>query len=111
MIDIDPEARQMAELKDLISRIKLVRQRSSNLSKIVVIVTIVLCMGALGTLRLAMNRLETQTGDLRAQAAALEQDNADLEEKIEDLGSVQSVHDIAQEELGLVSPDTVVFQP
>ena len=35
----------------------------------------------------------------------------DLEGKIQDLGSVQSVYDIAQEELGLVNPDTVVFQP
>lgn len=101
----------MAELKAFFSRIKLVRQRSSNLSKIVVIITIVLCMGALCTLRLAMNKLETKTDDLRSQAVALEQDNTDLEGKIQDLGSVQSVYDIAQEELGLVNPDTVVFQP
>ena len=101
----------MAELKEFFSHIKLVRQRSSNLSKIVVMITIVLCMGALCTLRLAMTTIENKTDDLRAQAAALEQDNSDLEGKIQDLGSVQSVHDIAQEELGLVSPDTVVFQP
>ncbi|MBP3674093.1 MAG: septum formation initiator family protein [Oscillospiraceae bacterium] len=101
----------MAEIKDFFARFKLVRQRSSNLSKIVVIVTIVLCMGALGTLRLAMNKIENQTEDLRAQAAALEQENSDLEEKIQNLGSVQSVLEIAQEELGLVSSDTVVFQP
>ena len=101
----------MAEIKDFFSRIKLVRQRSSNLSKIVVIVTIVLCMAALGTLRLAMNKIENQTEELRTQAAALEYENSELEQKIQDVGSVQSVHDIAQEELGLVSPDTVVFQP
>ena len=101
----------MAQIKNFFSHIKLVRQRSSNLSKIVVIVTIVLCMGALCTLRLAMNKIENRTGDLRTQAAALEEDNTDLEQKIQDLGSVQSVHDIAQEELGLVSPDAVVFQP
>ncbi|MBQ7801680.1 MAG: hypothetical protein IJ375_05085 [Oscillospiraceae bacterium] len=58
-----------------------------------------------------MNKIENRTGDLRTQAAALEEDNTDLEQKIQDLGSVQSVHDIAQEELGLVSPDAVVFQP
>lgn len=101
----------MAEIKDFFSRIKLIRQRSSNLSKIVVIVTIVLCMGALVTLRLAINKTEARTEALRTQAAALEQKNSDLEEKIQSLGSVQSVIDIAQEELGLVSPDTVIFQP
>ena len=85
--------------------------RSSNLSKIVVIVTIVLCMGALGTLRLAMNKIENQTEDLRSKAAALEEENRILEERIQDIDSVQSVKDIAEEELGLVSPDTVVFQP
>ena len=101
----------MAEIKDFFSRIKLIRQRSSNLSKIVVIVTIVLCMGALGTLRLAMNKIENQTEDLRSKAAALEEENRILEERIQDIDSVQSVKDIAEEELGLVSPDTVVFQP
>ena len=58
-----------------------------------------------------MNKIKNQTEDLRAQAAALEQENSDLEEKIQNLGSVQSVLEIAQEELGLVSSDTVVFQP
>ena len=101
----------MAELKEFISRFKLVRQRSSNLTKIVVIVTIVLCMGALLTLRLAMNEIEDNTGKLASQAAALEQENADLAEKIDQLGSVQSVMDIAREELGLVDPDTVIFEP
>ena len=101
----------MAEIKDFLKRIKLVRRRSSNLSKIVVIVTIVLCMGALGTLRLAMNKIENQTEDLRSKAAALEEENRILEERIQDIDSVQSVKDIAEEELGLVSPDTVVFQP
>ena len=101
----------MKELKEFIKRIKLVRQRSSNLSKIVVIITILLCTGSLITLRLAMNKIEGQTRDLRSQAAALEQENSDLNEQIGQMGSVQSVLDIAREELGLVSPDAIVFEP
>lgn len=101
----------MAELKKLFSRVKLVRRRSSNLSKMVVAVTIVLCTASLVTLRLSMTSIENKTEDLRTQAAELEQDNRVLEQKIQDLGSVQSVQDIAREELGLVDPDTVVFQP
>ena len=42
---------------------------------------------------------------------ALEQENKDLETKISILGSVQSVEQIAQEELGLVSPDTIIINP
>ena len=101
----------MTQLKEMFSRIKLVRHRSSNLTKIVVIVTIVLCMGALVTLRLAMNRIEKDTEALAAQAAELEQGNSDLTTQIGQLGSVQSVLDIARQELGLVNPDTVVFEP
>lgn len=101
----------MTQLKEMFSRIKLVRHRSSNLTKIVVIVTIVLCMGALVTLRLAMNRIEKDTEALAAQAAELEQSNSDLTTQIGQLGSVQSVLDIARQELGLVNPDTVVFEP
>ena len=37
--------------------------------------------------------------------------NQELQDKIDDLGSVQSVQDIAREELGLVDPDTIVIQP
>ena len=101
----------MKQLKEMFSRIKLVRRRSSNLTKIVVIVTIVLCMGALLTLRLSMNRIKQETRELAAQAAELEQDKSDLNTQIDQLGSVQSVLDIAEQELGLVSPDTVIFEP
>ena len=101
----------MKQLKEMFSRIKLVRRRSSNLTKIVVIITIVLCMGALLTLRLSMNRIKQETRELAAQAAELEQDKSDLNTQIDQLGSVQSVLDIAEQELGLVSPDTVIFEP
>ena len=101
----------MKELKEFLRRIKLVRQRSSNLSKIVVIITIVLCTVSLITLRLSMNKIEDHTRDLRNQASALEEENADLKEKIDQLGSVQSVMDIAREELGLVNPDAVLLEP
>ena len=37
--------------------------------------------------------------------------NRDLQEKIDDVDSVEGVQDIAREELGLVDPDTIVIQP
>ena len=101
----------MKELKAFLKRIKLVRQRSSNLSKIVVIITILLCSASLITLRIAMNRIEARTRELSNQAAALEEEKADLNRKIDQLGSVQSDMEIAREELGLVNPDAVVLEP
>jgi cell division protein FtsB len=47
---------------------------------------------------------------MMGEAARLEQENAQLEQKIEILGSIQSAEQIAQEELGLVSPDTVLIE-
>lgn len=101
----------MAKIKDFFSRIQFVYQRTRNATKIVVILALVLCTGALITLRLAMNDLENRTEKLRGRAVALEQENADLEENISQLGSVQSVVEIAEEELGLVQPGTVIYQP
>ena len=46
---------------------------------------------------------------MAALAAALEQQSRDLEEKIEDLGSVKSVEDIARSELGLADPNTLIL--
>jgi cell division protein FtsB len=67
-------------------------------------------MAALITLRWTLNDIQKQTQDMKAEAARLEQENAELEDKIDQLGSVQSAMDIAQEELGLVDPDTVVIE-
>ena len=52
-----------------------------------------------------------QIADLKEEASGLEYTNEELERKTEELGSVQSIQDIAEEELGLVDPDTVIFQP
>ena len=85
--------------------------RSSNLTKMVVIAAIVLCMGTLITLQLYTNALNNRSQALAQRAAELEQRNNQLTENIADIDSVQSVEEIAREELGLVHPGTVVFQP
>ena len=100
----------MDELKDFFSRIKLVRMRTPNLVKVILTVVIVLCMVALIGLRIWVVNLQNRTEDLRNDAAALEQANEELEEKIDEIGSVQSVIDIARDELGLVEPGTVIYE-
>ena len=43
------------------------------------------------------------------EAAALQQDNRELLENIDQLGTLQSIRRIAVEELGLADPNTVIF--
>lgn len=101
----------MAMQKNFLSRIRLVYRRSSTLVKCVVLATIVLCTVTLLTLRASIADSNRQAEDLRSQAAQLEQENRKLEQEISGLGSVESVKQIANEELGLVDPDTVVYSP
>ena len=70
---------------------------------------ILLSMAALVALRWVHLGILAETENLKDKAAALEEANADLEQKTDEIGSVQSVKDIAKEELGLVDPDTVIF--
>ncbi len=79
--------------------------------KIVVTVLILFSMAALMALGWVRSGIRDQISALKEEAAAIEQENADLTEKINGLGSVESVRDIAREELGLVDPDTIVIQP
>ena len=84
---------------------------SSNLLKIVVAALIVFSMAALLALGWMRSGLRERPQAQKDAAAALEQENRDLQEKIDDVDSVEGVQDIAREELGLVDPDTIVIQP
>ena len=101
----------MEEKKINIKNLQLILRPGTPLLKILLIVLIVFSMAALIALGIVQHNLSTQTDALRREAAALEQENQDYMDRIADLGSVSSVEDIAQEELGLVSPDTVIIKP
>lgn len=89
---------------------KVVFQSGSTALKIVLMVLIVFSVTALTALSWVHTGIQNQTEDLRAEAAALQQENSDLQEKIGELGSVKSVEDIARSELGLVSPGTILIE-
>ena len=76
-----------------------------------VILLIVFSMAALIALRWVHNGILEQTDALKEEAAAIENANQELVEKTENLGSVQSIQDIARDELGLVDPDTILIDP
>ena len=101
----------MANIKEKLKLIKLRLRPSPRSTKIMLIVAILFAMIALIALRMAITDLNNREEDLRQKASALEQDNQDLQENIGILGSVQSIIQIARDELGLVDPDTVILGP
>ena len=93
------------------SHIRLVFQRSRTLTKVVVLAALVLSMAALLVRGIARMSVQARLDSLKDQAQELEQENARLEQYIDDQGSLQSIERIANDELGLVDPDTVIIQP
>lgn len=90
---------------------KLVYRRSSLALKILVLVTILVSAAALIALRMTLNGYQTQSNVLQSRAVQLQEENKDLEEDIAALGSKDSIRQIAQEELGLVDPESQFFSP
>lgn len=101
----------MAASRNPLRRIRLVFGRSSTLLKCIVLATIIVSTLALLTLRLAILDTKAKTEQQRDEAAALEQENQELEDSIDQLGTVQSIKDLAGKLLGLVDPDSVIFLP
>jgi len=99
----------MADLKNIISRIQLEKRSGGKLTIIMIVIAIVLSMGALTFLHLSTAALENRTKDLQDQAACLEAENAQLQEDIDQVDSIEGIVEIAEEELGLVQPDAVFF--
>lgn len=101
----------MEEKKNPLRKIKVILRPSSPVLKIVVIILIVFSTVALIALGWVRQGIREQTENMRQEAAAMEEENQDLQEQIDNLGSVQSVQQIAQEQLGLVNPDTIIINP
>ena len=92
-------------------RIRLVYRRSSLLLKILVLVTILASTAALVVLRMSIVNYQKQSQVLQAQAIVLQQENAELTERIAELGTKASIRRIAIEELGLMDPGAQFFNP
>ena len=101
----------MAKLKIPFRDINVEYTRSHPLTKVVVIALILVCMAALITLRWSTNRMKNEISELRSEAAQLEAENAELKDRLEKLDSVAGVEQIAEEELDMVDPDTIVIDP
>lgn len=88
---------------------KIIFRPGSPLTKLALLGVILLSTVALIAIHCAIDRSQEKADALRAQAAAEERQRNDLQNRIDSLGSTDSIRDIAGEELGLVDPDTVIF--
>ena len=100
----------MLSIRSILSQYQLQYRRTSTLNKVVIAAAVVLSSITLLSLRLVQWEAEENLADLRQQAAALEQSNNELRQDIDELGTADSIREIAQEELGLVDPDTIIFE-
>lgn len=110
MSDKIPEAQHMSKIQDILRGYRLVYQPTSPLLKAVVTATIALCTVTLIALRLTQWEHQSELELLQQQAAAIELENAELTERINALGTVDSYRQIAAEQLGLVDPETIVIE-
>ena len=101
----------MAERNTPFGKIRFIVRPGPKKLKILFTVLILTCALALIAIGVVRGRIRQQTQSVLDQAAALEQENADLTEKKDNLGTNSSIRDIAREELGLVDPDTIIIDP
>lgn len=92
-------------------RIKLQFQKSGILVKVAVLAVVVLCTLAMLSMRGVILQQREEKARLQKQAQVLEQENSRLESGIATLGTVEGVIQIAQDELDLVLPNTVILTP
>ena len=101
----------MAERQNPFRNIKFIVRPGTRKLKIALILLLLVSAAALVALSVVSGRIQQQTQSLLDQAADLEYENAELTDKTEKLGTDEGIRQIAQDELGLVDPDTVILDP
>lgn len=91
--------------------IRIIPRPGPRKLKIIIAALLLACSVALIALGVVHSRIQQKTRDVLDQAAALEQENADLADKTENLGSSSIIKEIARDELGLVDPGTILIDP
>lgn len=94
-----------------LNKTKIVLRPSPLALKIILTVLILFSMAALIALRWVHQDIQSQVDALKAQASQVEYRNAALEQRTQNIGSVDTIREIAQEELDLVDPNILVIQP
>lgn len=108
---VKPEVGEMSVIKNIIKWLRMGTRRSSPLLKVLLLAMVVFCTVALIVLGVSIHQTKMENQQLLQQAAQLEQDNEELEEKIAGLDTVQGIIRIARQMLGLEDPDAVIIEP
>jgi cell division protein FtsL len=98
-------------IRKMARRFKLKIKRSSQSTKIAVCGTIVISVISLLALHASTLDAQEQVEAWRTKAQQLEQEKQRLEDKITNLGTLEGIKDIAQDELGLTDPDSIIIEP
>ena len=88
---------------------RVVFKKTSPLVKTVILIAILLSTIALVTLHATIEQSRSQYEAMRLQAGMLEENNESLVQQIDEMGTLESIIRIAMERLGLVLPDTTIF--
>ena len=92
------------------TKVRFVFHKGSMKMKFIILVAVILATLTLGALRRSIQVTRRQYEYLRSQAISLEQEKRELQENIRTVSTADGITRIAQEELGLVSPDTILFK-
>ena len=89
---------------------RVVFKKTSPLVKAVILIAILLSTIALVTLHATIEQSRSQYEAMRQHAGMLEENNQSLVQRIDEMGTLESIIQIAMERLGLVLPDTTIFE-
>ena len=92
-------------------RVRFVYQRSSLVTKYVVLATLVITTAVVLALTISIRNHRAQEEADRQKAGKLEHDNSVLEQGIKDAGSVEGDLKYAEEELDYVDGQAVIIKP
>ena len=99
----------MKRLKKFLSRIRPVYRPSSLLLKCIVLATLVIGTAVLLFIGDLLPKTDQVTDSKRKEAAALEAENQQYRENMGLQNTVAGIKKIARDVLGLVDPDTIIF--
>lgn len=84
-------------------------KKSSLLVKLVILILLVYSTVTLVSLQNQLQDKKAEAAQLTAEAQQLQQDNLDLQERIDNLSTDEGIEEVARNKLGLVRDGEIVF--
>lgn len=90
-------------------RFKVIVRPGKTVIKLALLGVLVLSTAALIALHSHITAKEESNQALKSQALALEEENRKLKQYSQDKGTDEGIRQVAEEEQGMVDPDTVIY--